>query len=119
MIALATPPRCLGRPRHVQLLLFLGNVGEHWAEAFILNDGSLIDLRPLVEGPIGQVHAIVPDRKSAVWIIKDHNPLACQRSCDLIRLQDEQHLVVLQRQIFGDCAIFLPGKGVIEIVITG
>ena len=99
MIALATPPRCLGRPRHVQLLLFLGNVGEYWSEAFILNDGSLIDLRPLVEGPIGQVHAIVPDRKSAIWIIKNHNPLACQRSCDLIRLQDEQHLVVLQRQV--------------------
>jgi hypothetical protein len=34
----------------------------------------------------------VPDRKSAIWIIKDHNPLACPRSCDLIRLQDEQQL---------------------------
>ena len=70
MIALATPPRCLGRPRHVQLLLFLGNVGEYWTEAFILNDGSLIDLRPLVEGPIGQVHAIVPGRTGVTeyWI---------------------------------------------------
>src|SRR5438477_11059135 len=67
----------------------------------------------------GQVHAIVPDRKSAIWIIEDHNPLAGQRSRDLIRLQDEQHPVVLQRQVFGDRAILLPSKGVIEIVIAG
>jgi hypothetical protein len=47
----------------------------------------------------------VPDRKSTIGIIEDHDPLACQRSCDLVRLQDEQHLVVLQRQIFGDRAV--------------
>src|SRR5262245_23505210 len=52
VIALATSPRCLGRPRHVQLLLLLGDVGKHRTKALVLDDGSLIDLRPLVEGPI-------------------------------------------------------------------
>src|SRR5262245_37972849 len=118
VIALATSPRCLGRPRHGQLLLLLGDVGKHRTKALVLDDGSLIDLRPLVEGPIREVHAIVPDRKSAIRIIEDHDPLAGQGSCDLVRLQDKQHLVVLQRQIFGDRAILLPGKGVIEIVIA-
>src|SRR5262245_61120814 len=85
-------PRCLGRPRHVQLLLLLGDVGKHRTKALVLDDGSLIDLRPLVEGPIREVHAIVPDRKSAIRIIEDHDPLAGQGSCDLVRLQDKQHL---------------------------
>src|SRR4029453_8800318 len=57
---------CLGRPRHVQLLLLLGDVGKHRTKALVLDDGSLIDLRPLVEGFIREVHAIVPDRKSAI-----------------------------------------------------
>jgi hypothetical protein len=52
VIALATSPRCLGRPRHVQLLLLLGDVGKHRTKALVLDDVSLIDLRPLVEGPI-------------------------------------------------------------------
>src|SRR5262245_871485 len=95
VIALATSPRCLGRPRHVQLLLLLGDVGKHRTKALVLDDGSLIDLRPLVEGPIREVHAIVSDRKSAIRIIEDHDPLAGQGSCDLVRLQDKQHLVVL------------------------
>src|SRR5262245_8456571 len=47
VIALATSPRCLGRPRHVQLLLLLGDVGKHRTKALVLDDGSLIDLRPL------------------------------------------------------------------------
>src|SRR5262245_2843785 len=44
VIALATSPRCLGRPRHVQLLLLLGDVGKHRTKALVLDDGSLIDL---------------------------------------------------------------------------
>src|SRR5262245_12110764 len=55
VIALATSPRCLGRPRHVQLLLLLDDVGKHRTKALVLDDGSLIDLRPLVEGPIREV----------------------------------------------------------------
>ena len=48
VIALATKEASADRDMS-QLLLFLGNVGGYWTEAFILNDGSLIDLRPLVE----------------------------------------------------------------------
>src|SRR5256885_10045826 len=33
-----------------------------------------------------------------------------KKTRDRIRLQNEPHLVILQRQIFGECAILLPGK---------
>jgi len=34
-------------------------------------------------------------------------------------LQDKQHLVILQRQVHRDRALFLPGKGIVEIVMSG
>jgi hypothetical protein len=50
---LPTPARGLGRPRHVQFLLLLRDVGQHRGPAFVFDNGSLVDLRPLVEGPVG------------------------------------------------------------------
>jgi hypothetical protein len=50
---LPTPARGFGRPRHVQFLLLLGDVGQHRTQAFVFDNGSLVDLRSLVEGPIG------------------------------------------------------------------
>jgi hypothetical protein len=76
MWCLPAAARGTGRPRHVQLLLLLRDVGKHRTKALVLDDGSLVDLRPLVEGPVGQVHPIVPDRKAAIGIIDDRDPLA-------------------------------------------
>jgi hypothetical protein len=38
---------------------------------------------------------------------------------DLVRLEDEQHLVVLQRQIVRDRTLFSPGEGIVEVVVLG
>src|SRR5205085_9351222 len=38
VIALATPSRRLGRARHVQLLLFLGDISQHRTEPLVLHN---------------------------------------------------------------------------------
>ena len=66
MILLATSPRRLGRAGHVELLLLLGDVGQDRAQPLVLDNRSLVDLRPFVEGAIREIDPIVPDRQSPV-----------------------------------------------------
>jgi hypothetical protein len=54
---------------------------------------------------------------SAVGIVNHRDPLPRQRSCDPGRLKDKQDLVVLQRQVHRDRAFFLPGKGIVGVVV--
>lgn len=66
MVLLAATAWRLGRAGHVELLLLLGNVGQNRTEPLVLNDRRLVDLRPFVEGAVGQIDAIVPDRKPSI-----------------------------------------------------
>jgi hypothetical protein len=66
MVLLATSPRCLGRTGHVEFLLLLGNVVQDRTQALVLDDRGLVHLRPFVEGAVGQVDAVVPDRQPPV-----------------------------------------------------
>lgn len=43
------------------MLLLFDNVGQNRTETFVLNNRSLVDLRALVEGAVGQIEAVVPD----------------------------------------------------------
>src|SRR5258706_15853869 len=119
MVLLATSPRRLGRAGHVELLLLLGNVGQDRTQALVLDNRSLVHLRTLVEGAVGQIDAVMPDRQSSVGIINYRNPFARQRPCNPGWLKNKQHLVILQRQVHRDRALFLPGKGIVEVVMSG
>ena len=45
--------------------------------------------------------------------------LRASRPRDRGRLENEQHLVVLQGQVHRERPLFLPGKGIVEIVMPG
>ena len=68
VVLLATPARCLGRSGHVEFLLLLGNVGQDRTETLVLDNRSLVDLLPLVEGAVGQIDAVVPNRQSPIRV---------------------------------------------------
>src|SRR6266404_1005219 len=93
MILLATSPRRLGRAGHVELLLLLGDVGQDRAQALVLDNRGLVDLRPFVEGAIREIDPIVPDRQSPVGVVNHRDSLARQRPRNPGWLQDKQHLV--------------------------
>ncbi len=86
------------------------------AQPLVLHHGSLVDLPNLIEGPIGEVFALVADGDPAIGIVHHRYPLADRRLRGLRWLQDEQHLVILQGQRLGEGALFLPGELVIELV---
>src|SRR5688572_24035358 len=66
-ICLTSPARRLGAALWLAFLdLLRADLGEDGAQAFVLHDGALGDLRQLVEEGVGQVHALVPDDKPAV-----------------------------------------------------
>lgn len=104
---------------HVEMLLLFDNVGQNRTETFVLNNRSLVDLRALVEGAVGQIEAVVPDGQPPVGIIDHRDPLARQRPRDRVRFQHEHDLVVLQCQIDRHRTLFLPGEGIVEIVMVG
>src|SRR6516162_2911259 len=93
--------------------LLLADEGERGAEPFVLDNRALIDLLDLVEGSVGQLDTVVADRKPAIGVIDDGDPLADRR---LGRLQNEEDLVVLQGQRPRQRALLLPGKRVLEIL---
>jgi hypothetical protein len=78
MVLLAPPARRLGGAGHVELLLLFGNVSQDRTQALVLDDRGLVHLRPLVEGALGQVDAVVPDRQPPVGVINHRDPFARQ-----------------------------------------
>src|ERR1700682_1927173 len=76
MVLLATSPRRLGRTGYFELLLLLGDVGQDGAQALCPDDRGLVHLRPFVEGAVGQIDTVVPDRQSSVGIVNHRDPLA-------------------------------------------
>src|SRR3954447_12073414 len=64
-----------------------------------------------------KLQALVLDRKSTVGIVEHRDALAGEGPCDRVRLEDEQHVVILQRQAVRDRAVLLPGKRLIELVV--
>jgi hypothetical protein len=76
-------------------VLPLADVGQHGAQALVLDDGSLVDLAQLVEDPEGQVEALVADREPSVGVVDDCDPLPGERLGGLVRLQEDQRLVVV------------------------
>src|SRR5260370_36654736 len=81
MILLATSPRRLGRAGHVELLLLLGDVGQDRAQALVLDNRGLVDLRPFVEGAIREIeHQGIPIYRIAA---DDPTNAAAVREVDL------------------------------------
>ncbi len=115
-ITLATPPRGLRGPLLIPLLLDLRHIGQRRTQALVLNNRRLGDPPQLVVGAEGQIKALVADGQSSIRVIKHCDPLAGEGTGDLVRLENEQHLVVLKRQGVSDRALLLPGEGIIERV---
>src|SRR5215510_13351603 len=78
--------------------LFIADHRQYRPQPLVVGDGTLVDLAGLVEGAVSELNAVVADRKPAIGIIDDSNPLADRRLSLVAWLQDEDHLVVLQRQ---------------------
>ena len=98
-IALIAPARCFrAAPLRSAAKLLLADEGERSAEPFVLDNRALVNLLDCIEGPVGKFDALVADRQATVGIIDDGDPLADCRLRLFARLQDEQDLVVLQRQ---------------------
>ena len=86
--ALIAPARCFrAAPLWLAAKLLLADEGERGAEPFVLDYRALIDLLDLVEGSVGQLDTVVADRKPAIGVIDDGDPLADRRLGLLGRLQ--------------------------------
>ena len=59
----------------------------------------------------------VPDLKAAIGILADLDPLAGECTADLVRLENEQRFVIVQRQRLRDCAPLTPDKLRAQIVM--
>src|SRR6267378_6566561 len=94
----------------------LTDIGEDGAEVLVLDDAGLRNVPQLVKGGVGQVAPAVTDRQPAVGIIDNGDALAAECAGDLVRLQQEQNLVVLQGQAVGNRPLFAPGEDVGEVV---
>ena len=61
----------------------------------------------------------MPDLKATVWILAHINSLASQRAAGPGRLEDDQHLVVMQRQRPGHSTPLTPDHRRLEILMQG
>src|SRR6266436_4797585 len=95
--------------------LLLANVREDGAEVLVLDDAGLRNLPQLVKGGVRQVAPAVADRQPAVGIIDNGDALAAECAGDLVRLQQEQNLVVLQGQAVGNRPLLAPREDVGEV----
>src|SRR5215213_925540 len=114
---LTAPARRLLAPPQVALLLPLGDVGQNRPQPFVLHHRRLVHSLTLVEGPIRKLQPLVLDRKPTVGIVEHRDALAGEGPRDCVRLEDEQHVVILQRQAVGDRALLLPGESLVEMVV--
>ncbi len=101
------------RVRHHLLGL---DMGEDGPQALVLHDVGLRHLADLVEDPVGQVDAAVADFEPPVRVVRHRDPLPLEALGDRRRLQQEQHLVVLEREAVGHGAFLAPREHVVEAV---
>jgi hypothetical protein len=97
--------------------LLLPNASQDGIQALVLHDRTLLDLPDLVEDRVGQVEPLMADGKTAIRVIEDLHPLPGGLAGHLVRLEQEHHLVVLQRQPLRDPPFFLPGEGGVQVVV--
>src|SRR5688572_5025220 len=107
-VRLATPSRPWPTLALGMAELLLANMGQDSIQTLVLHDRTLLDLPDLVEDRVGQVEPLMPDRKTAIRIVEDLHPLPGDLAGRLIRLEQEHHLVVLQRQPLRDPSLFFP-----------
>jgi hypothetical protein len=107
----------MSTPGYFRQLLPVADMCQRRAETFIIYNRALRYLTDRVETPIGEFDAIVQNFELAVRIVGDGDPLAPQAACYWRRLQNKNHLVVLQGQALGDCPFLAPGEHIIELVL--
>src|SRR5947207_5271124 len=73
--------------------LFIADHRQYCPQLLVAGDSALVDLPNLVKDAIGELNAVVADRKPAIGMIDDGHPLANRRLSLVARLQDEDHLV--------------------------
>lgn len=100
----------LRRFRLATRLLIAGH-RQHRPQLVVIGDGVLIDLPALVKGAVGERDAIVTNHKLYEGCAVVDRRLACS-----LGLQDEDHLVALQRHRSGEGALLLPGKRILQII---
>ena len=93
---LPTPTGSLGAAGLASFALPFGHEGQYFAQPLVLNNGRLIDLLEPVKGAMGQVAPLVPDAQTAVRVVDHRDALAGEGTCDFVRFEKEQHLVVLR-----------------------
>src|SRR3954469_15514432 len=116
-IALIASARCLLTAGFGPRNLLLADKGKNGAEPLVLDNLGLRDLPQLVEGAVSQLDTFVADRQPAIGIVEHAHPLADRRLGLVARLQNKNHLVVLQSQRPREGALFLPGKGILQIIV--
>jgi hypothetical protein len=78
---LVPPLLCLPAARLLRLAVLVDYDHLEWgAEPLVLDDGGLIHLADLVEGPVGELLALVADGDLPVRIVDDGHALGRQRS---------------------------------------
>ena len=95
----AWPPRrgaFCERPMSSSLLPF-GDVGQHGAKPLVLYHGGPVHLLSAVEDPVGQLQALMLDGQPSVRIVDDRDALAGEGTRHLVRLEDEEDLIVEAR----------------------
>jgi hypothetical protein len=69
LLGLPAPPGCPLAAGHLSPLLHLGYHRQHRSEPLVLDDRRLGHAPDLVEGPVGQVEPVVPDRQPPVRVV--------------------------------------------------
>ncbi len=85
-------------------------------QALIFDHGGLVDLPNFVERAIRQILPLEANGDPAIWVVHYRYALAYRRLSRFRRLQDEEHLVVLQRERLGEGAFLLPSELIIKLV---
>jgi hypothetical protein len=112
---LITPPGTAA-PLGLLELLALADHRQQWSEALVVDDGGLLDVTDLVEGPIGEVGALVADGQATIGIVDDGHAFADRGLGFLGRIENEHHLVVLKGERLRQRPLDTPGEGVLQTV---
>jgi hypothetical protein len=95
-------------------LLALADQGEEAAEALVLEHGGLGDAPELIEGAVGHAAALVANLQAAVGEVDDLDTPADRGLAELGRLDDEEDVVVLERQGLRQRPLGAPGEGFVQ-----
>src|SRR4030088_1449872 len=78
--------------------LFIADHRQYCPQPLVVGDGALVDVAKRIEGAVSELDAVVADRQPAIGIIDNVHSLSDRCLGLFARLQDEQHLLVLQSQ---------------------